>query len=137
MQNDVRQVWCVGTERMKRGKSTGKPTKAEQERMNKLKRMRCICCRMNDEGAWAYLSTGLTVEIHHLVDMGTRALSGGHMATLNLCSWHHDGRGFNGPQHNLSNIYGPWLKQRERFRTVYGTERELLAKVNEMLYGQS
>jgi len=108
--------------------STGTPTKAERVRLETLSVMRCVCCER--EGATQLLPT----EVHHLVDMGTRKLSGGHMATIPLCGWHH--RGVIPERSELTTgdmlfIYGPSKALNGRlFRDTYGTDRELLELVN-------
>lgn len=118
---------------MKRGKSTGKPTKDEQARLDKVHSMACICCEL---AGVAGLQPSKT-EAHHLVDGGDRAKSGGHSATLPLCGWHH--RAACGPYERPSQMlcgFGPSLKHqggKGKFVERWGTERELLAMVNERL----
>src|SRR5690606_40472407 len=65
--------------------STGKPTRAQAWRLEQLAGMRCIACVI--EGR----SQPHRTEVHHIVDKGYRSHSGGHDATLPLCSWHHRG----------------------------------------------
>jgi hypothetical protein len=74
-------------------------------------------------------------EAHHLVDKGYRIHSGGHMATLPLCRWHHRGEPLEGWKISLMlSQCGPSLALHKRdFVKRYGSERELLAKVNGIL----
>lgn len=112
--------------------STGKPTKAEQDHLDAIHDMPCMCCVIEE------LNQPSRTEAHHLTDKGTRKLSGGHMAVLPLCGWHHRGdvRGCgalcNPPTiKNATATYGPSLAMSKRqFTGKYGTERELLAQTN-------
>ena len=114
---------------MKRGKSTGKPTKEEQARLDALHNMECICCSMIG------IDQPNRTTVHHLVDKGTRKHSGGHAATLPLCQWHHQGTPKEGYQAcDMEAKWGPSLElTKKRFIAEFGTERELLSMVNEML----
>lgn len=78
-----------------------------------------------------------------MVDMGNRKASGGDFATIPLCGWHHRAE----PRLELTRakmlpIYGPSLKfqgSKGGFANAWGTERSLLAKINERLsriYGE-
>lgn len=71
---------------MKRGRSTGNPTKAESAWLQLVKTTGCICCE--SEG-FAHDPDGAMVEAHHLLSGGIRR---GHMHTVGLCQWHHRGR---------------------------------------------
>lgn len=113
--------------------STTTPTKAERDRLDRIHRihrMPCIACMANMNFRIIY-----PTEAHHLVDKGYRVHSGGHMATLPLCHWHHRGV----PLENygvgeMLTLCGPSLALNKRaFVAKYGTERELLAKVNGIL----
>ena len=105
--------------------STPNPTKAQQKRFEALQEMGCICCRIEGLGI-------NPPQIHHLVE-GRKRL--GHDFTIPLCPWHHEGY----PHHGISESsmlyhYGPSLARNKRkFIETYGTERELLEKVNENL----
>ena len=109
--------------------STGKPTKAEQTRLDAIHAMPCMCCVR--EGVRQPSPT----EAHHLVDKGTRKLSGGHMATIPLCGWHHRGIPLEGVKPNdMLFDYGPSFDLNKRsFVVTYGTDRELLALVDARL----
>lgn len=96
--------------------STGKPTKAQQERFKKLHELGCICCKKL--GFWQF------PEIHHIVE-GMRRL--GHDWTLPLCKMHHRDRG-------LSDFWGPSIADGSKaFAKRWGTQRELLREVNNLI----
>lgn len=91
----------------------------------RLQDIGCICCRIE----------GQPSDVHHLVDRGSRAASGGDYATVPLCEWHHRGVPRNGlrPSEALFH-FGPSLALQKRlFIRTYGTERELLAKVEQKI----
>ena len=99
------------------------------KRYEALRTLGCIACLIGGTPSCA------KVEIHHLVDKGYRKHSGGNQATIPLCEWHHRG------QPDIT-VGARWMRERcgpsmylesKEFARVYGTQRELLAKVNEML----
>jgi hypothetical protein len=101
-------------------------TKSDVRRYDALQRYGCVCCRA--EG----LPIG-PVQIHHLVDKGNRELSGGNQSSLPLCAWHHQGIVPAGHTIESATLaFGPSLRhQSKAFHERYGSQRELLAKVNE------
>lgn len=109
--------------------STKKPTKAEEARLKAIRAMPCLACEKER------VQQPLRTEAHHLVDKGTRAHSGGHMATIPLCIWHHRGEPVEYmTKKEMHQIYGPSLALHKReFKACYGTERELLAETDERL----
>lgn len=109
--------------------STGKPTKKQKARLDALSQMFCIACVI--EGCRQPSRT----EVHHIVDKGYRVHSGGHDATLPLCSWHHRTECAHGlTTSEMVFRYGPSLAgHKRRFIETYGTERELLETVNGLL----
>lgn len=109
--------------------STRKPTKTEQARLDALSRMPCICCENT------MLAQPSKTEIHHIVDRGYRSHSGGHMSTIPLCEWHHQGICLDGlTARDMTNLYGPSLARNKRaFVALYGAERALLAIVDARL----
>jgi hypothetical protein len=123
--------------------STKKPTKAEQARLDALHDMPCIACEI--EADWAKqrgetpLSQPLRTEAHHLTDKGYRSHSGGHMATIPLCSWHHDGRlAYPLSSREMRALHGPSMKlQKKDFVATYGSERDLLAIIDQRLAARS
>lgn len=97
------------------------------KRYEALRELGCIAC---------HLDGGFKVpEIHHLVDKGYRKHSGGNQATIPLCAWHHRGE----PEMDktvtqMRMMRGPSMTlERREFDKVYGSQRELLARVNELL----
>jgi hypothetical protein len=107
--------------------STGKPTKAEEKRFQALHKIGCIACLK--------LHLGSVCEIHHIVDRGTRKASGGHMATLPLCLWHHRGIPPTGiSEAYWERIYGPsFALNKKAFIERFGNERTLLEEVDELI----
>lgn len=109
--------------------STTKPTKAEQLRLDRIHAMPCAACIQNT------LPQPFPTEAHHLVDKGYRIHSGGHMATIPLCGWHHRGdQIYPLTQREMFQLYGPSLATRKRdFVAQFGNERELLELTNQRL----
>jgi hypothetical protein len=115
--------------------STGKPTKAEQARLDRIHDMPCMICQMLS------IDQPSRTEAHHLVDKGTRKHSGGHMATLPLCGWHHRsdvlgcGRYADPPtMANVESAIGPSIQGNKKlFIVKFGTERQLLAIIDKRL----
>ena len=112
--------------------STGNPTKAEQARFAKLKAMKCIACTLNGKASGDEDYDTVPPEIHHIKSGGRRI---GHMATLPLCHWHHQGVPYDGMTAAwLLERVGPSVhKHTKPFRRRYGTEAELLETVNGMI----
>lgn len=85
----------------------------------------CICCVI--EG----VDQPFRTEAHHITDKGYRKHSGGDESRLPLCTWHHRGicrDGLTGSR--MIYDYGPSLAlNKNRFIETYGTERELLARL--------
>lgn len=123
--------------------STGKPTKAEQARLDALHDMPCIACEI--EADWAKqrgetpLSQPMRTEAHHLTDKGYRSHSGGHMATIPLEGWHHRGELlYPLSEREMKQLYGPSLALHKReFKATYGSERDLLAIIDQRLASRS
>lgn len=109
--------------------STGKPTKAQQLRLDAVSRMRCVCCEAEN------VRQPFPTEVDHLVDKGYRIHSGGHDATIPNCGWHHRGQCLDGwSSDKMKAHYGPSFGLQGRTAAKwYGTKRELLARVNARL----
>lgn len=121
-----------GTKRMRSGRSTGKPTKAQSSRFDRLKRGECMACRINHERAQKRCDKG-GCDAHHLLSGGRRR---GHAFTIALCPWHHRAiRPDDCPNDAYAlHRYGPsYETDRRLFRETYGTDDELLAMQNELL----
>lgn len=101
--------------------------------MDRLSHMDCIACVLNVlggdfvHGPWWYAS-----DVHHLLSGGRRR---GHAYTLCLCPWHHRSippePGM--PMEEALRKYGPTLERQRAFNAYYGTDDELLEKVNKIL----
>ncbi|HXN96007.1 MAG TPA: Ref family recombination enhancement nuclease [Candidatus Acidoferrales bacterium] len=102
------------------------------KRYEALRELGCIACH-HERGA-AHI---LPAEVHHLVDKGYRKHSGGNQATIPLCHWHHRGEPI--MNHSVTwmrGMFGPSMfHESKEFARVYGSQRELLAKVNELIKG--
>lgn len=110
---------------MKRGPSTGKPTKKEAEWIVAVKEGPCLACLLQ-----GYRREGC--DAHHLLSGGRRR---GHLFTIGLCEWHHRGvtQGLNGPM-IWRMQYGPSLMDGSKlFRDAYGTDDELLEAQRRLL----
>lgn len=85
----------------------------------------CICCKI--EGA----NQASRTEAHHIVDKGYRKHSGGDESRLPLCEWHHRGICLDTKTTSVMiSEYGPSLAlTKKSFVATYGTERELLARL--------
>jgi len=89
-------------------------TKAEKERLARLKGMECIACG------------GFPTEVHHMINQDHKKRD--HMRTIPLCGdWSLKWGCHRGP---LS-IH----RTRKEFRETYGSEELLLIRVNELLAG--
>lgn len=114
---------------MRRGRSTGAPTKAEAARIVSVKEGPCLAC-------WNFETAPITYgcDAHHLLSGGRRI---GHMAIVGLCPWHHRGyvpAGCTAPE--MREVYGPSLMDGSKlFRDAYGTDAELLELQNKLLGG--
>jgi hypothetical protein len=88
----------------------------------------CIACVINGFFAGP-------AEVHHIVDKGYRRLSGGDEATLPLCAWHHRGEPWiDFPVSYMRERFGPSMKlESKAFTEEFGTQRKLLAKVNDTI----
>lgn len=109
--------------------STPKPNKAALARFDKLYGMGCVACFLWDQ-TWRY------PQIHHLnLDGKAGQKRRGHKFTIPLCEWHHTGRIHNMETGlSMAEKYGPSLaKQSKRFRAVFGSDDELLARINARL----
>lgn len=110
--------------------STGKPTKAEQARLDRIHAMPCCACVI--EG----VAQPSRTEANHLVDKGYRIHSGGHMATVPLCGWHHRGELlYPLTSKEMHFLYGPSMARSPgEFKARYGSQRKLLRLTDKRLY---
>ena len=107
--------------------STGNPTKAEAARFAKLKALGCVACRLERIG-----NDGAEPQIHHFLSGGKRI---GHMATIPLCYFHHNGLPYDGMPTAwlLANVGPSFHKHTRDFRAKYGSDAELLAMTNQLI----
>lgn len=117
------EVQGYGVDGMKH--STGKPTKAEQARIDSFRHIGCIVSRV-------FYGEHVDYDVHHLTDCGRRL---GHAFTIPLSPWYHRGVVPDGLTHaEALDYFGPSLAlSKLKFIQRFSTERQLLAKVNELL----
>lgn len=116
---------------MKRGRSTGNPTKAQQERMDAIKDRGCVVAFNLGMG-------DVYCEIHHLTVGGKHGQKRrGHDFTVGLNPWSHRGVPFNGwTVRQCKEMFGPsYALEPRRFREEIGSDEELLARQNAYLEG--
>lgn len=101
-------------------KSTKRPTKAEQARLDAFRHIGCI------------VSGSPEYDVHHLTEGGRRL---GHLHTIPLHPWFHRGIPFDGvSQSDMERSYGPSLaKNKAAFEESFGDEKTLLEQTNERL----
>lgn len=109
---------------MRRGRSTGKPTRAESAWIDTVKRLGCLCCIAR---GYPHDPDGPAVEAHHLLSGGIRR---GHEHTVGLCAWHHRGRlivqGWTHAHHR--ELLGPSLAEGSvPFHEAFGDDDALMA----------
>lgn len=117
---------------MKRGRSTGNPTKAQKLRFQSIHLVGCIACLQQKPKVPDRFM--LETEVHHLTVGGLHGQKRrGHDETIGLCRWHH--RGENG--HWITqpeSMYGPsYARTPRRFRDTYGRDDVLLAYQNQLI----
>ena len=102
----------------------------DEKRYAALREIGCIACRLKGYS----IPCGMP-EMHHLVDKGYRKHSGGNQATIPLGKWHHRGEVLiDYTATEMRQIWGPSMfHESKEFARLYGSQRDLLAKVNEML----
>lgn len=105
--------------------STGNPTRAQQDRFRAIQALGCLPCILL--GIW-----GNPCDIQHVVEGGKRL---GHDETYGSCPWHHRGIApGDWSARQAEESFGPSLAiSRRRFAQQFGTERELLAKQDELI----
>lgn len=116
---------------MKRGRSTGTPTKAQALRFDAIKDVGCIACRLRG-------MRSVPCEIHHLTVGGRHGQKRrGHDFTVGLCSWHHRGVTAYGNPALAEKVYGPsYALEPRRFREVFGNDDVLMAYQKDLIAGE-
>lgn len=91
-----------------------------------------MACRLGLIGETTFAASSTSLQVHHLTDCGRRR---GHLFTICLCSWHHQGHTpFGWSMNETREAFGPSLVDGSRiFREAYGTDDSLLAMQNELL----
>jgi hypothetical protein len=109
---------------MKRGRSTGTPTKAQVARFEAIHRTGCVACRIRGQVQPA--------TIHHLTVGGRHGqLRRGHDFTIGLCAWHHLGHG---ARVEMTARFGPsYYHDARAFRETFGDDDTLLAMQNDLI----
>lgn len=113
---------------MKRGRSTGTPTKAEAARLEAIKEGGCVI-------AYSLGIDNVPAEAHHLTTGGKHGQKRlGHMATVGLNPWSHRGVPFNGwDKVKCQMLFGPsYALEPRRFREEWPDAR-LLQLQSELL----
>jgi hypothetical protein len=114
---------------MKRGRSTGKPTKEEAEWIVAVKTHNCVACEVQSlDNPWG------GCDAHHLLSGGRRL---GHLFTIGLCPWHHRGVTIG---HNPVPVwrmqFGPSLMDGSKtFHEAYGSDEDLMGLQKRILAG--
>ncbi len=103
-------------------------TKAERERMARLKEMPCLCCRIQ------LCPQPSPTEVHHLLSGNKRR---GHLYSVPLCEWHHRGTDSSFSEKfvpAMTRNFGPSLARSSKaFHAAFGSDDELLARTNSLL----
>ena len=114
---------------MKRGRSTGNPTVAKQQRMDAIREIGCIVAHSLGLGH-------VPCEVHHLTIGGKHgAKRRGHDFTVGLNVWSHRGEPFGGMSaETCERLFGPsYAKQPRRFRQEIGSDDYLLDLQNTLI----
>ena len=119
---------------MKRGRSTGKPTREEEARIVAVKEGPCVACLIwqKHPDCPAGFTPWIGVDYHHLLSGGRRR---GHMFGVGLCPYHHRNVPDFGCTHEeMRKHYGPSLAEGSKpFHATFGSDADLLAKQSELL----
>lgn len=92
-------------------------TPIEQDRIERIKDMGCICCRLLD------LTSKTQLEIHHILIGGRKA---SHWYTLCLCWMHHQNR-------SISGLWTSIAQGSKAFNRVHGSQWDLWIKTQHIL----
>jgi RecA-dependent nuclease len=114
---------------MKRGRSTGKPTYAQQRRHDTIRDLGCIVAHMRGLGF-------VPCEIHHLTTGGKHGQKRlGHDHVIGLNTWSHRGEPFGGmTAGQCYEMFGPsYARQPRAFREQIGDDERLVWLQRELL----
>lgn len=119
---------------MKRGRSTGTPTKEEAAYIVACKEGPCMACDVLRERGQSVGCDGLGCDFHHMKSGNIRR---GHMFGVGLDTWHHRGHplpGYTAKQ--MREQYGPSLMDGGKaFTAAFGSDEELLQRQKNWLGG--
>lgn len=119
---------------MKRGRSTGAPTKAEAARIVACKSGTCVACeiRKTQPGVPLGFFVHAGGDYHHLLSGGIRR---GHMFGVCLCPWHHRAViGWGCTHKEMRDYYGPSLAEGSKpFHAEFGSDQDLLNRQDAIL----
>lgn len=114
---------------MKRGRSTGNPTLAQQWRFRVIQEIGCIACLA--------IGRKSPAEIHHLTVGGLHGQKRrGHDFTVGLCCYHHRGvaAGSAISARGLEPLLGhSYALNPKGFRAQFGRDDALLARQNQLI----
>lgn len=114
---------------------TARITKADRARFERIKAMPCTCCTQLG------IDQPSMTTAHHLLSGGRRR---GHQFVIPLCEWHHYARPIVVTRSSIEGHTDEWMTEKygpslliasKRFHEAFGTDNELLAKVNRFLEG--
>lgn len=117
---------------MKKGRSTGMPTRDEAARIVAVKELgACMACEVL-RGVGLSGSDVEGVDYHHMKSGNIRR---GHMFGVGLCTWHHRRYPFEGMTcKEMVVLFGPSLLDGGKaFAGVFGNDEELLERQNQLL----
>ena len=118
---------------MRRGSSTGAPTKAQEARIVAIKEGPCMACMvLVERGLIQRFKADGPCDAHHLKSGNIRR---GHDFTIGLCGWHHRQIVDWAHTHqDMREAYGPSLMDGSRkFREAFGSDDDLLERQNRWL----
>lgn len=119
---------------MRKGRSTSKPTKAEEAYIVACKGSPCRACEVLRQDGLDPPMDNEGCDFQHMKSGNIRM---GHMYGYALCTWHHRRIPFDGwTPKQMAAIYGPSLMDGGKaFAAAYGTEQELLDRQRRYLEG--
>lgn len=120
---------------MRRGRSTGTPTKDEAARIEAAKVGPCIACLVRaEEGDMPADLIVYGCDYHHAKSGNIRV---GHAAGFAMCLWHHRGHPWGQwTTKQLREFYGPSLMDGSAlFRRTYGPDSFLILRQTQVIEG--
>lgn len=118
---------------MRRGRSTGKPSVAQQARMDAITDIGCIVAKGL---GISFDDIPVPAEVHHLTVGGKHGQKRrGHDFTIGLNPWSHRGEPFGGMSAaRCEELFGPsYARQPRRFRQEIGNDDYLLDLQNTLI----